>query len=77
MGRHTDGSEYLMTDGHVKYFKQAAVSAGSQADSPTDTANGNATAAVASGASPAVATGKYAEGTGSLTAPDVATFSGI
>ena len=34
-GRHTDGSEYLLADGHVKYFKGSAVSAGQAASSPT------------------------------------------
>ena len=27
-GRHTDGSDYLLADGHAKYFKGAAVSPG-------------------------------------------------
>ena len=34
-GRHTDGSEFLLGDGHVKYFKPAAVSAGNNAVNPT------------------------------------------
>ena len=44
-GRHTDGSEYLLCDGHVKYLKGGAVSPGAAAktfgcpESQTSTAN--------------------------------------
>ena len=35
-GRHMEGSNYLMVDGHVKWFKPAAVSTGFAATTPTD-----------------------------------------
>ena len=53
-GRHTDGSNFLMADGHVKYLKGAAVSTGYNASSPT-----NAQTAAA----PYVAAGTAALGT--------------
>ena len=34
-GRHTNGSEYLLSDGHVKYLMGTAVSPGQQASSAT------------------------------------------
>ncbi len=36
-GRHTDGSNYLFADGHAKYAKSSAISAGQ--DNPNTTAN--------------------------------------
>ena len=46
-GRHTDGSEYLLCDGHVKYLKGGAVSPGKQQTSSgpetgTPSSEGNA-----------------------------------
>ena len=35
-GRHTDGSNFLMTDGHVKWLRGTAVSSGSPAANATD-----------------------------------------
>ena len=39
-GRHTDGSEYLLADGHVKYLKGIAVSPGQDNSSPTGGVSG-------------------------------------
>ena len=35
-GRHTDGSNYLAADGHVKYLRGVQISAGATAESPAD-----------------------------------------
>ena len=35
-GRHTDGSNYLMADGHVKWYRGSQVSSGFNAATPTD-----------------------------------------
>ncbi len=35
-GRHFDGSNYLLADGHVKWYRGSAVSSGFQAFNPTD-----------------------------------------
>jgi prepilin-type N-terminal cleavage/methylation domain-containing protein/prepilin-type processing-associated H-X9-DG protein len=40
-GRHTDGANYLFADGHAKYYKASAVSAGQDNSNSTSTANGN------------------------------------
>ena len=40
-GRHTDGSNYLLNDGHVKWLRGAAVSPGLAAPTPTSTQAGN------------------------------------
>jgi prepilin-type processing-associated H-X9-DG protein len=39
-GRHTNGANYLLADGHVKYLKPADVSSGSNATSPTAAQSG-------------------------------------
>ena len=57
-GRHTDGSEFLLTDGHVKYLKGIAVSSGYMALSPT---NGQVTSPA-----PCTAAKPCAAGTGRL-----------
>ncbi len=71
-GRHTDGSNYLLCDGHVKYLKAAAVSAGWIANSPTYAGLGNPSNPNS---------GTNAAGTGSMTsgsgAPVAATMSPI
>lgn len=36
LGRHTDGSNYLLADGHVKWYRGSQVSSGFNAASPTD-----------------------------------------
>ena len=35
-GRHSDNSNWLMCDGHVKWLRGSAVSPGTNADKPTD-----------------------------------------
>ena len=35
-GRHTDGSNYLLADGHVKWYRGSQVSSGFNAANPTD-----------------------------------------
>ena len=40
-GRHTDGSNYLLNDGHVKWLRGAAVSPGLAAPTATSTQSGN------------------------------------
>ena len=40
-GRHTDGSNWLLNDGHVKYLKGALVSPGLAAPNPTSPQTGN------------------------------------
>ncbi len=40
-GRHTNGSNFLLCDGHVKYLKPASVSCGWIANSPTYAGKGN------------------------------------
>ncbi len=64
-GRHTDGSNFLMNDGHVKWFRGAAVSPGLAAPTATSTQSGN--------------NGPYnADGTGALgTTGRAVTFSPI
>ncbi len=54
-GRHTDGANYLLTDGHVKYLKGAAVSPGYNA--ATSTGYQNQTANYAAGTSGALTSG--------------------
>ncbi|MEO7718920.1 MAG: DUF1559 domain-containing protein [Capsulimonas sp.] len=39
-GRHTDGSNFLLSDGHVKWYKGAAVSNGNSPANATDAQNG-------------------------------------
>ncbi|MCW3062124.1 MAG: prepilin-type N-terminal cleavage/methylation domain [Capsulimonas sp.] len=36
LGRHTDGSNFLMCDGHVKWFRGSSVSSGFNAANPSD-----------------------------------------
>ena len=36
LGRHTDGSNYLLADGHVKWYRGSQVSSGFNAANPTD-----------------------------------------
>lgn len=38
-GRHTDGANYLLADGHVKWFRSAQISGGLAAVNPTDYPN--------------------------------------
>ena len=40
-GRHTDGSNYLLADGHAKWYRGAAVSPGPSALNPTDAQGAN------------------------------------
>ncbi len=40
-GRHTDGANYLLNDGHVKWLRGASVSPGLAAPTPTSTQSGN------------------------------------
>ena len=40
-GRHAEGSIYFLSDGHAKYLKGGAVSAGGNAQSATDAQNAN------------------------------------
>ncbi|MDR3708960.1 MAG: DUF1559 domain-containing protein [Capsulimonadaceae bacterium] len=40
LGRHSNGSNYIMADGHVKWLMPANVYAGSAASLPSDCANG-------------------------------------
>ena len=40
-GRHSSGSEFLLGDGHVKFLRGAAVSAGEDATSPQNGPSGN------------------------------------
>jgi prepilin-type N-terminal cleavage/methylation domain-containing protein/prepilin-type processing-associated H-X9-DG protein len=61
-GLHTDGSNFLLGDGHVKFMRGSAVSAGTNAGTATNT-QGQTTGAAA--------------GTGALNAPLSATFSAI
>jgi prepilin-type processing-associated H-X9-DG protein len=56
VGRHLEGSNFLMCDGHVKWFKGSAVSTGTKAAQETDaqTGTGSGAAAGTSNASAAV-----------------------
>jgi prepilin-type N-terminal cleavage/methylation domain-containing protein/prepilin-type processing-associated H-X9-DG protein len=44
-GRHLSGANYLLADGHVKWFKSSAISPGYKAASPTDAQEATAGAA--------------------------------
>ena len=66
-GRHSDGSNWLLADGHVKWLHATAVSAGLSAGSATDAANPSGSG------SPVY----NAQGTGALGNGLVATFSPI
>lgn len=70
-GWHTDGAEYLLCDGHVRYLRNAAVSAGCNAAQAVDTQDADMTSA---------GTVLNAEGTGGPASggnPHAATFSVI
>ncbi len=69
-GRHTSGSNFLLADGHVKWFKGAAVSAGCTAFSSTDAEGANVCGYDHSGGM-----GRTAAGTGNLATGEAATFS--
>ena len=43
-GRHTDGANYLLADGHVKWLRPSAVSAGNNANQTTDAQDASTTA---------------------------------
>lgn len=48
-GIHTDGANYLLADGHVKFLRSSSVSAGENAASSTDVEGANATPVRAAG----------------------------
>jgi prepilin-type processing-associated H-X9-DG protein len=60
-GRHTNGSEFLFVDGHVKWLTGASVSAGFSADTSTTASPGS--------------TSQEADGTSALHPGVAATFS--
>ncbi len=60
-GRHTDGSNFILADGHAKWLKGSAVSAGMNADTSTTVSPGSS--------------GVEADGTGALESGIAATFS--
>jgi prepilin-type processing-associated H-X9-DG protein len=43
-GRHTDASNFLLADGHVKYLRGTSVSSGPNANTSTDAQNGSRSA---------------------------------
>ena len=47
LGRHTDGSNFLMADGHVKWLRGTAVSSGGNASAPSCGQNGIGTGCTA------------------------------
>jgi prepilin-type N-terminal cleavage/methylation domain-containing protein/prepilin-type processing-associated H-X9-DG protein len=48
-GRHTDGANYLLCDGHVKWLRPAAVSAGGPASDPSQPQTANSGGGTAEG----------------------------
>lgn len=50
-GRHTDGSNFLLCDGHVKWFRPEKISAGSAADDPSQIEDNNVSIDNAAGTS--------------------------
>jgi len=64
-GRHTDGSNFLAADGHVKWLRGSAVSPGVQANAATDAQGSDPARTTGSFPAPA---GSNAAGTGALTA---------
>ncbi|HEX8834826.1 MAG TPA: H-X9-DG-CTERM domain-containing protein, partial [Abditibacteriaceae bacterium] len=56
---HLEGSNFLMADGHVKWYRGSAVSSGIQATSST-AAQDNSTANNAAAAGTEATTGNYA-----------------
>jgi prepilin-type processing-associated H-X9-DG protein len=43
-GRHTDASNFLLADGHVKWIRGTSVSSGPNANTSTDAQNGSQSA---------------------------------
>jgi len=59
-GRHLEGANYLFVDGHVKWLKSSAVSAGGPAPTPTSAQYSNTTGSPSYGYSEGADVGKHA-----------------
>ena len=74
-GRHFDGANYLMADGHVKWYKPSSVSGGNSAGSPSNGFS-DCSANTSQSAQRTTGNGECAEGTGySGTGAHAVTFS--